>query len=198
MNSFWDQRYTEQPAVYGWEPNEFLVSVTNRLLDSSRIVCLGEGYGRNAIWLAQQGHDVTIVDSSSVAIKQANDKAQELGLRIETVCENLATYTPPPCDVVVGIYIHLQPKLRKTVHERAWNALKPSGLFIMECFRKEQIRNDTGGPKDSKMLYSLKELRSDFKEAEFEILTEATIEINEGRFHTGEAEIIRMVARKGG
>ena len=72
----------------------------------------------------------------------------------------------------------------------------------MECFRKEQIERDTGGPKDIRLLYSTEEpeLRSDFPEAEFEILTEATIEISEGKYHAGTAETIRMVveARKVG
>jgi hypothetical protein len=196
MSDFWDQRYTEHPAVYGWEPNGFLVSVTGELAESSRIVCLGEGYGRNALWLAQRGHSVTMVDSSRVAIGQSNKKAHELGLHIDTVCEDLETYQPPTCDVVVAIFIHLQPNLRRLVHERSWNALVKGGRFIMECFRKEQIQRDSGGPRNLDMLYSLNDLKSDFPSAEFAILAEETTEISEGPFHSGPAEVIRMLARK--
>jgi len=196
MNNFWDQRYSEHPGVYGWEPNQFLVLVADKLAESSRIVCLGEGYGRNALWLAQRGHRVTMVDSSQVAIDQANKKARELGLRIETLCEDLETYRPPQCDAVIAIFVHLLPDLRRLVHERSWNALTNGGHFIMECFRKEQVQRNSGGPRNLDMLYSLVDLQSDFPFAEFIILNEETVKISEGQFHSGPAEVIRMLARK--
>jgi len=66
----WDERYSSAGYAYGTEPNGFLVATASRL-PAGRILCLGEGEGRNAVWLARQGYEVTAVDASRVGLQKA-------------------------------------------------------------------------------------------------------------------------------
>jgi 2-polyprenyl-3-methyl-5-hydroxy-6-metoxy-1,4-benzoquinol methylase len=85
----WDERYNSAEYAFGTEPNDFLVSAVDRL-PGGRILCLGEGEGRNAVWLAERGFDVTAVDASRVgldkALRLAEDRRVTLRLCSALLC----------------------------------------------------------------------------------------------------------------
>ena len=87
----WDERYQGEDFVYGTEPNDFLRSQIDNLLPG-RILCLAEGEGRNAVFLAEQGFTVTGVDQSSVGLAKAERLAAQRGVRIETLVADLAGF----------------------------------------------------------------------------------------------------------
>ena len=66
----WDERYATDEYLYGTEANTFLTSVIDRI-PPGRVLCLAEGEGRNAVWLAEQGRSVTAVDASPVGLDKA-------------------------------------------------------------------------------------------------------------------------------
>lgn len=100
-------------------------------------------------------------------------------------------------DAIGLIYVHLLPALRKTFHRQCMNTLKPDGVLILEAFSKDQITNTSGGPKDINLLYDLEELLEDFEGLKIVYYkTEDTI-LDEGRFHAGIADIVRIVGIKG-
>ena len=88
----WDERYSSDDYVYGTAPNDFLVSVADRL-PGGRVLCLGEGEGRNAVWLAQRGLEVTAVDGtltlladdSNLVLPRLFESATQVGARITSV-----------------------------------------------------------------------------------------------------------------
>jgi SAM-dependent methyltransferase len=193
---FWDERYAADPAAYGHEPNAFLAREARRIPAGGRVVALAEGYGRNALWLARCGHPVVAVDASAVAVRLLREAAAAEGLPVEAVQADLAAWFPPPCDAVVAIFAHLPPPLRARVHGAAWDALRPGGVVLIEAFTPAQLGRDSGGPKDPALLYTPELLAGDFPGASFEILAHASIDLDEGPFHQGAAEVVRLAARK--
>ncbi len=194
--SFWDERYTEKPDAFGHEPNAHLAAVADRFPEGGTILLLGEGYGRNALWLARRGHPVVMVDGSEVAISLAREAAAAEGLPVEAVHADLANYTPPPCDGLVAICCHLPPALRAEVHARAFGALRPGGRFVLEAFTPAQLGRGTGGPDNAELLFGADALRRELPGAEFEQLEELEVHHDEGEYHAGEVAVVRMVARK--
>ena len=85
----WDERYTEAFVSYGTEPNDWLREVADKIPDGP-ILCLAEGEGRNAVFLAERGHDVTAVDLSEVGLENAKELADERGVALTTIVANLA------------------------------------------------------------------------------------------------------------
>lgn len=196
--NFWDQHFSAPGFKYGQAPNVFLADQTPRLRVSSDVLVPGDGEGRNGVWLAQQGHRVTAVDSSAVGLSKAQALASERGVFITTVHADLADWTPEPnsADALVLIYLHLPPTLRASAHQRLLKALRPRGLLIIEAFHPLQLSHSSGGPKDSAMLYTLDMLRQDFKGLNDRLAYEGQAMLNEGPGHQGLAHVTRWVAQR--
>jgi len=197
MNNFWDERFATDEYIYGTEPNEFLKAALQQL-SPGKILFPGEGEGRNAVFAAQQGWQVTAFDSSSVGREKAMRLAQSKGVSIDY---QLASYDEADLpensfDAVALIYTHVPAAKRADYHQKYLRYLKPGGHLILEGFSKAQIHNDTGGPKDLSMLWSENELRSDFEALSELTIFELEANLNEGRFHEGKAAIIRVTGRK--
>ena len=76
-SGFWDQRYGRTDYVFGTAPNDFLAAVAPDL-PPGPVLCLAEGEGRNAVFLAARGHAVTAVDQSAVGLAKASALAHSL------------------------------------------------------------------------------------------------------------------------
>lgn len=195
---FWDAKYHRSDYFYGVRPNAFLVDQDYRLDPGSRILCIGDGEGRNGVWLAEQGHNVTSVDVSPRALQKCAELAMQRGVFLRTECADLRDWHWPTerFDAVVAIYVHLLAEYRKPVHLAAINSLKPGGLFLLEAFNKNQLGNGSGGPKKVDLLYTADELREDFPEAEILSAEDLEIELDEGPGHSGRAAVTRLLARR--
>lgn len=196
--NFWDQHFSAPGFKYGQAPNAFLADQAPRLRVSSDVLVPGDGEGRNGVWLAQQGHRVTAVDSSAVGLSKAQALATERGVSITTVHADLADWTPEPnsADALVLIYLHLPPALRASAHQRMLKALRPRGLLIIEAFHPLQLGHSSGGPKDSAMLYTLDMLRQDFARLNERLAYEGQTVLEEGPGHQGPAHVTRWVAQR--
>ncbi len=196
MSEFWNTRWSEPAPAYGDEPNAFLAASVAAFPAGGHLVCVADGDGRNGAWLARQGFRVTGVDGSEVGVARANARG---AVGYEAVVGDLATWAFPPCDGIVSIYAHLPVPLRAEVHARAWAALRPGGVFLVEAFhpRQRALARTSGGPYDPALLYTLDQLRGDVPGAVFEVLEEAETVLAEGDYHVGVADVVRMIARKG-
>jgi len=194
----WDQRYSEPGFAYGTEPNDFLVHSASLLRPESRILCLCEGEGRNAVYLAKSGHDVTAMDMSAVGLQKAQSLADAQGVSIETVEANVndCAIGTNSFDAIVSIFCHLPPGLRTSVHEKICNGLSPGGILILEGFSKKQIDNNTGGPRNLDMLLDLDVLKQELAPLELAHCAEIEREIHEGTYHTGLATVIQIIGTK--
>lgn len=107
-----------------------------------RVLCLAEGEGRNAIFLAAQGFEVVAVDASAVGLAKAERLAREQRVAITTVQEDLSGYAPghDTWDAIVSIWCHLPPALRERVHHGVGLALRIGGVFLLEAYTPAQLR----------------------------------------------------------
>lgn len=197
--TFWDQRYGRagDGYVYGTFPNEFLAAVAGRI-PAGPVLCLAEGEGRNAVFLAQHGHAVTAVDHSAVGLAKARALAARSAVPLTTVVADLAAYAIPPAawTGIVAIFMHLPPDLRARVLAQAAAGLRPGGVFILECYTPAQLAFNTGGPREVALLPTLAGLRTELPGLEFLHGEELERDIREGDGHTGRGAVVQLVARR--
>ena len=193
----WDERYDCEDYLYGTAPNDFLVSMHDQL-PVGRTLCVAEGEGRNAVWLAEQGHRVVAVDASRVGLAKARNLARERGVSIETVVAELGNFALPAesFDLVVSIFAHLPGSARRKLHRNIVQALRPGGMLLLEAYTPEQLRFGTGGPPDLDKLMPLAALRSELEGLHFNHALECEREIIEGKLHTGVGAVVQVVATR--
>lgn len=194
----WDERFSQSEPVYGEAPNAFLAAESSRLPAGSALLVPGDGYGRNGIWLANQGFRVHTVDLSPVGVERARKSAQTAGVNMTIEQADLSTWAWPAnhFDGVVAIFLHLPPDLRTKVHASMLRAVKPGGLILLEAFSPAQLRHSSGGPKQVELLYTAGLLRQDFAPATALLLEEKETHINEGHMHSGPAAVVQAIFRK--
>lgn len=195
--SFWDDRYSDKNFVYGTEPNNFFKEQID-LLKPGNILMLGEGEGRNGVYAAQKGWTVDAIDFSLKAKEKALKLANEKNVKVNYFVDNLENYEPKKnhYDAAGLIFLHLNEKIRNSVHKNVVSSLKPSGRVIMEVYSKEQLGKDSGGPQNIDMLYSIENIEETFGELTPLLLTKKIIHLSESSFHFGEASVIRFVGKK--
>jgi SAM-dependent methyltransferase len=194
----WDERYQTPEYIFGDQPCQWLIMNQHRLPQSGKALALGDGEGRNGVFLAELGFEVTSVDLSEVGLSKARDLARKRGVTIQTVQADLEYYEieAESEDLIVSIYCHLPDAIRKLVHERAEVALKPGGLFILEAFHHSQLKYQSGGPKTTDLLYDLDALLDDFQTLQILEAFDGLCYLDEGARHSGIGHIVRLVLQK--
>jgi 2-polyprenyl-3-methyl-5-hydroxy-6-metoxy-1,4-benzoquinol methylase len=194
----WDERYQRDPLIYGAEPSDFLVKEVGRLRPGN-CLCLAEGQGRNAVWLAAQGFSVTAVDQSSVGMARAQEFAAERGVALTTDVADLADYDlgQDNWDNIISIFGHLPSELRRDVHRRVVEALRPGGIFLLIAYTPKQLETaGVGGPPDPDMMLTVEKLTTELEGLEIVLAEEVVRQVNEGEFHKGESAVVQFVGRK--
>lgn len=192
----WDERYAGSEFAYGSEPNDFLVEQAGALVDP--VLCLAEGEGRNAVWLAGRGLAVTGVDQSPVGLEKARRLASSRGVSIDTVVSDLAHYDLGVArwGSIISIWAHLPPDLRRRVHQACVKALVPGGVFLLEAYTPDQIPLSTGGPKEPALCMTRAALAEELAGLELVVAREVRREIHEGKFHQGMSATVQILAQK--
>lgn len=198
----WDQRYSEQGFAYGTLPNDFLKEEFQQIPAAGNVLCLAEGEGRNAVFLARQGFSVTAVDQSSVGLNKANGLAHENGVEINTIQADLATFDLGinHWDGIVSIAAHVPPAIRQDLHSRVLRALKNGGIFLLEAYTIRHLEmNGAGGPPASQkdLFMSMQVLTAELAGLDFIIARELDRHITEGKYHQGHSAVVQLLARKG-
>ncbi len=198
MKSFWDNRYSEASYAYGIEPNVFFAKHISQLKPAGNLLLPAEGQGRNAVYAAQLGWKVDAFDLSVEGRQKAMELAIQKGVTINYEIKDLNAISFPPnsYDAIGLIYVHMPPKLRVRVHEHLINALKVGGTLILEAFNPRQLSYQSGGPKTKDQLYTEEILKGDFHKIDIQDLSSLKTVLNEGKYHLGPAEVIRLVAQK--
>ena len=193
----WDERYSEPGFAYGTVPNQFLTSVTGSI-PKGRVLSLAEGEGRNAVYLASQGYQVTGVDGSEVGLSKAKDLATERGVAITTIHADLSRFEieAEQWDGIVACFCHVPSEIRVPLHRAVVRGLKPGGVFVLEAFSKEQLAYGTGGPPILDMLMSLDDLKRELAGLEFVHAVRIERTLQEGSGHTGLASVVQVMGIK--
>ncbi len=183
--------------MFGTEANGFLAEVSGRFT-AGRALCIADGEGRNSVYLAEQGHEVSAMDASVVGMRKANRLADDRGVKIETEVADLAHYDfgVETWDLIVSIFCHLPSEMRRDVHRRAAAGLRHGGVFLLEAYTPDQLAYGTGGPPTVNLLMTLADLREDFAGLDIEIGREIVRDVVEGRGHSGRAAVVQLLVRK--
>jgi SAM-dependent methyltransferase len=198
----WDTRYGEKEYAYGKAPNEFFKEQLEKLEPGS-ILMPADGEGRNGVFAAQLGWEVTSTDLSAEGKEKALQLAAERGVHIDYLVGDLDQLDLKAASFgAIGlIYAHFLAEKKSAIHKKISTYLKPGGIVIFEAFSKRHLelaRNNpkVGGPKDLGMLFSEEEIRHDFENYDIQLLEEKEITVDEGIYHLGTGSVIRFVGRK--
>jgi SAM-dependent methyltransferase len=194
----WDSRYAATTKLFGDSPSPLLLEHRDLLRPGMEALAIGDGEGRNGVWLAAQGLHVLSVDLSPRALARARARAEGLQVELATLCVDVVEWGWPRAafDLVACIFVHFPPATRPRVHRAIIDALKPGGLLMLEAFHRDQAARGTGGPSDPDMLYTLHELEESFADCLILSLeqTETDVEVD-GRC-SGRGAVVHLLARK--
>ena len=193
----WDQRYSSRDFVFGREPNQFLRNQAHQL-PKGKILCAGDGEGRNGVWLARQGYEVISVDYSDVGLAKACKLAAEYDVNIRFIHAEILGFDlmDLKLDGIVNIYLHMTGREIRRMHEKYRNALNPGGVLLAEVYSKDQLQYSSGGPKSIEALYEIEYFKRDFSGWNRLYLAQEIINLNEGNGHNGAASVVRVVLQK--
>lgn len=154
----WDQRYRQKELLWSAEPNRFLVEVVFGL-DPGRAYDLAGGEGRNAVWLAEQGWSVTVVDWSAVALEKGRQLAESRGVGVHFEEADLLDWVPQErVDLVAVVYLQLPPRERHVVWRAAVDALVAGGTLAVIGHDSSNLEEGYGGPQSPTVLYTADEV----------------------------------------
>ena len=150
----WDERYSQRELVWTAQPNRVLVAEVEDLAPG-RALDVACGEGRNAVWLASQGWEVTGVDFSPVGIAKARRLAEECGVEAVWEVADTTTWQPPAgsFDLVIMFYLNLLPAALHSVLEHAQRGLAPGGTLLIVGHALRNLTDGYGGPPTADGLY---------------------------------------------
>jgi cyclopropane fatty-acyl-phospholipid synthase-like methyltransferase len=197
----WNGRYSQSDSeyVFGKEPNAFLASKAGLLKPGMKALCVADGEGRNSVWLAGQGLEVTAFDFSPPALDKARQLAAERGVKVDFQLGDIYGWAWPESafDVVAAIFVQFaDPAMRAFKFARMRAALRPGGLVLLQGYTPKQLDYRTGGPSRIENLYTRELLETEFADLEILEISQYERELNEGARHAGMSAVIDLVARK--
>lgn len=203
MKEMWDSRYSSEDYAYGISPNDFFKYAIDKYELTGKILLPAEGEGRNAVYAAKNGLNVTAFDISREGKKKALKLAEKGNVEINYEVGNFLDLDiiNEQFDSAALIYAHFPPSILSSYHKKIAELVKPNGYIILEGFstghlelRKQNPK--VGGPDKLEMLFSEDTIKRDFSDFEIIQLEEVEIELNEGKFHIGTGKVIRFVGKK--
>lgn len=165
----WDRRYAGSELVWTAEPNRFLVAEAEGLA-VGRALDLACGEGRNAVWLAQRGWQVTGVDFSQVGLDKAARLAEQRDVSVQWLRADVVDLVPPPAafDLVAIFYLHIAGAAMGEVLRRGAAALAPGGTLLVVGHDPTNVQEGCGGPQDPAILMAPDEIAEALADLEIE------------------------------
>ena len=195
----WNDRYSAPGYLFGTDPAAFLRREAGRLTARQTALCVADGEGRNSVFLAELGLNVTAMDGSDVAVTKARALAAARGVSVDfhvsDICE--WDWRAHRFDVVAGIFFQFAgPALRDEIFAGMVQSLAPGGLLMLHGYTPAQLDYNTGGPRVLENLYTADLLSDRFKDLDILHLAEYEADLAEGSRHVGRSALIDLVAQK--
>lgn len=205
IKEMWDSRYSAEAYAYGTAPNAFFKDAIKKYKLRGKILLPAEGEGRNAVYAAKKGLDVTAFDIS----KEGKNKALKLAARENvTITYKVGDFLNSDLvdeyfDSAALIFAHFPPPLLSKYHKKISELISPNGMIILEGFSKNHLQfqkenPQVGGPKNIDFLFTTASIQKDFPDFDVMLLEEVEVTLNEGAFHKGIGSVVRFVGRKRG
>src|SRR5699024_5305424 len=195
---FWDKSFSDEDFVYGERENLFINHVSELIPKHAKVGCFAEGEGRNAVYLAKLGHDVTSYDQSVAGLDKTKALGSQHKVDVETVemdvtKESAAENQYDAADMVFG---HVPQQDQQLFIVSMIASDKTVGTIIFAEYSYAQMPYQTGGSKSLDMFYNsidVLHLINDYKCIHFYY---GEAERHEGKRHTGTGHVIQVVVRK--
>ncbi|MFS0689679.1 methyltransferase domain-containing protein [Sporosarcina sp. 179-K 8C2 HS] len=197
MTNFWHERFSTEEYIYGKEPNQFVVEAA-RMLPIGKVLCIAEGEGRNSVYLASLGYDVTAWDYAQAGLDKTEQLANEKGVAVKTELRDLAEveWEEEQWDAIVHIFGHFPEDVMNRTMAGVQKALKVGGFYVSELYTKEQLRYGTGGPRDIAMLMDPADILQKFDGYFIKHFHVGEVNREEGQLHTGTAHVVQSIFQK--
>jgi SAM-dependent methyltransferase len=163
----WDERYAAAALVWSSGPNQFVASELAGLT-AGRALDLACGEGRNAIWLARQGWQVTAIDFSEVAVDRGRRLAGDLP--VTWLVGDVLSAELPTVDLALLAYLQLPADQRRAAVRRAFASLAPGGALFVVAHDSTNLAEGTGGPQDPTVLFTADDVVSDLGGEAFDVV----------------------------
>ncbi len=195
----WNERFAAPGYLFGTAPNVWLRERASAWPAGRRVLCVADGEGRNSVWLAAQGHQVSAFDIAEVGVAKARTLAAEQGVAVDFSVSDCDGYAWPvaACDTVVAIFVQFaDPAMRSRMFERMVQCLRPGGQLLLLGYTPQQLVYKTGGPGVLSHLYTAEMLREVFGGNGLRIdeLQEFEDVLAEGPGHDGRSALVGLVA----
>ena len=196
---FWEERYATPDYAFGTAPSYFLEQCKPLLPRGGKALAVADGEGRNGVWLAEQGLDVTATDFSPSALAKARALAAERKVAVTFIEADVHAWPYPEAafDVVAEIFTQFSTPCDRA---RKWagmrRALTSGGLLILQGYTPKQLDYGTGGPKVRDQLYTRAMLEDAFGDFRDLHISEEDRELHEGRSHAGLSAVINLTGYK--
>ena len=195
----WDEKYGIKDYLYGTEPSRFLKHNSDVLQVGDKALAIADGEGRNSVFMAEKGLQVTAMDSSAVGMEKARRLAAERGVEVDFRLADLQDWDweANQYDVVAAIFIQFaDPAFRAEIFDGMERALMPGSLLMLHGYTPKQIEYGTGGPPVPELLYTRDMLTDRFGDWDIVRLEEYETELHEGPGHSGMSALIDLIARR--
>lgn len=208
---FWNSRYKEEGFAYGLIPNQFLVEAVTKYREQhresspTRVLSIGEGEGRNALYLAKQGFHVHAMDYSSAGLEKLRLESERDGVAhlVQTEVADLTTYDfkqslgdgKQGWDIILSVFAHVPPPLQHRIFQQVKASLAPDGWFMITAYHPSNIGRGTGGPQAPELLLTKEIMQSAFPSSEWKMIHLEHLEkqVDEGIYHQGVASVIECI-----
>jgi SAM-dependent methyltransferase len=195
----WDHRYDAPGYLFGTDPAAFVRAHVGLLAPGSHVLAVADGEGRNSVFLAEHGMEVTAFDGSAVAVAKARSLAQERGVDVDFHVSGVDAWewTPGRFDAVAAVFIQFAaPAARARLFDAMIATLAPGGRLLLHGYTPAQIAYGTGGPPDAENMYTVALLAEAFAGHEIVELVEYEADLDEGPAHRGRSALIDCVVRR--
>lgn len=191
----WDQSFSDKDFVYGETENTFINEMSSIIPPHAKVGCFAEGEGRNAVYLAKLGHDVTTYDQSIIGLEKTETLALNNNVHVKTVEMDLTHEQVGSnlYDAAIMVFGHVPKQDQPFFINSMIHSVKPGGHVIFEVYSEEQLAYKTGGPPSFDMLYNPIDILNwihDYKCIHFYY---GEARRDEGKRHTGLGHVIQVV-----
>jgi SAM-dependent methyltransferase len=109
QQEFWNGKFSREGYLYGTQPNQFIKNSYSNFKKSQKVLCLGEGEGRNAIFLAKSGYKVEAIDASDVGLNKLSEQCILENIEVITRCMDINEWLPSTkYGAILFTFIHLK------------------------------------------------------------------------------------------
>ena len=188
--AYWDDRFQAPAYAYGEAPNDFLRWAAPQV-KPGKALSLCEGEGRNAVFLAKLGFEVTAVDFSRVGLNKAKALADLHKVNLNCVVADMKDFVLEnnAWDLVVSVFAQPDADIRQRLYAQLGQSLKAGGAFILESKVNGESTAVNRYPGVDTLIQDIQPLKVAFSK-------QGERELNEGSYHVGLHTTAQILAFK--